>query len=172
MLFYVISYACSLPSTRTVAAPEFRRSVTTYAGVMSSHGRFRIPDAELEWQFSRSSGPGGQHVNTSDTRAEVRWNIEASTVLSDDQREIVRNRLSARLVGDELRIVSSTYRSQLRNRESAQARLEHLVADALRPVKKRKPTRPSRAAETRRRESKTRRSEIKAGRRTNSWNTE
>lgn len=139
---------------------------------MSSHGRFRIPDAELDWHFSRSSGPGGQHVNTSDTRAEVRWNIESSTVLSEDQREILRARLSARLVGDELRVVASTYRSQLRNRESAQARLELLVAESLRPVKKRKATRPSRAAEARRRERKTRRSQIKAARRPSTWNVD
>lgn len=136
---------------------------------MSSHGRFDIPDAELEWHFSRSSGPGGQHVNTSDTRAEVRWNIESSTVLSPEQRGMLRARLSARLVGDELRVVSSTYRSQWRNREAAHARLGHLVAESLRPVKKRKPTRPSRAAEARRRETKTRRSEIKASRRSDVW---
>lgn len=139
---------------------------------MSAHGRFRIPESEVEWHFSRSSGPGGQHVNTSDTRAEIRWNIETSNALSPYQRETLRQRLNARLVGDELRIVSSTYRSQLRNRESAHSRLEHLVADALRPVKQRKATRPSRSAQARRRETKTRRSDIKSSRRANNWSAD
>ncbi|NLC98555.1 MAG: aminoacyl-tRNA hydrolase [Actinomycetales bacterium] len=139
---------------------------------MSAHGRFRIPESEVEWHFSRSSGPGGQHVNTSDTRAEIRWNIETSNSLSPHQRETLRQRLNARLVGDELRVVSSTYRSQLRNRESAHSRLEHLVAESLRPVKQRKATRPSRGAQARRRESKTRRSDIKSSRRANNWSAD
>lgn len=133
---------------------------------MSSHGKFAIPDEELSWQFSRSSGPGGQHVNTSDTRAEVRWNVLGSAAVSDEQREVLVTRLSNRLVGGELRIASSTYRSQHRNREAARARLESLVASALVPPKKRRPTRPSRASDQRRLDDKRRRSDLKASRRT------
>lgn len=139
---------------------------------MSAHGRFRIPEAEIEWHFSRSSGPGGQHVNTSDTRAEARWNIASSTTLSETQRTILQQRLHARLVGNELRVVSRTYRSQLRNRETALSRLEHLVAEALRPVKQRKATRPSRASQARQRARKTRRSEIKSSRRASNWSAD
>lgn len=132
---------------------------------MSSHGKFAIPDEELSWHFSRSSGPGGQHVNTSDTRAEVRWDLLDSTAISEDQRALLVSRLASRLVNGQVRVTSSNYRSQHRNREAARARLESLVAAALVPPKKRRPTRPTRASDQRRLDAKRRRSDIKASRR-------
>lgn len=132
---------------------------------MSSHGKFAIPDEELSWHFSRSSGPGGQHVNTSDTRAEVRWDLPDSTAISEAQRALLVSRLASRLVNGQVRVTSSNYRSQHRNREAARARLESLVAAALVPPKKRRPTRPTRASDQRRLDAKRRRSDIKASRR-------
>jgi ribosome-associated protein len=132
---------------------------------MSSHGHIHVPDDELHWQFSRSSGPGGQHVNTSDTRVELRWDLAASRALTEAQKDLARGHLATRMVGNEVRIVSSQYRSQHRNREAARTRLEHAITAALVPPKKRRPTRPSRAAEQRRRSAKAHRSSIKAQRR-------
>ena len=129
------------------------------------HRRIHVPESEVTWHFSRSSGPGGQHVNTTDTRVEVRWDVGAKDILSESQREMVRSALHHRLVGDELRIVASTYRSQHRNREAAMARLDDLVASALVPRKKRKPTRPSRGATKRRLDDKKKRGQLKASRR-------
>ncbi|HYZ46192.1 MAG TPA: alternative ribosome rescue aminoacyl-tRNA hydrolase ArfB, partial [Actinomycetota bacterium] len=97
-----------------------------------------IPEEELEWSFSPSPGPGGQHANKTSTRAELAWNLERSRVLSPAQRERIRRELHNRIdARGTLRIASSTHRSQLRNREEASRRLAELVGDALRPVKKR-----------------------------------
>ena len=81
-----------------------------------------IPAAELGWRFSRSSGPGGQHVNTTDSRVELSWNIGESQVLTDDRRRVLLERLEKRLVGGVLTVTSSERRSQLRNREAASSR--------------------------------------------------
>ncbi len=127
--------------------------------------RLRVPDDELTWRFSRSSGPGGQHVNTTDTRAEVSWHLRSSTLLTDAQRELAERRLASRLVGGTLTVASSRYRSQHRNREAARVRLEELVAEAIVPPTPRRPTKPSRGARERRLESKKRRGDVKRGRR-------
>lgn len=125
-----------------------------------------IPAAELQWRFSRSSGPGGQHVNTTDTQVELRWDIAASGVLSDSQRHRIRERLAANLVDEYLVVVSSQHRSQLRNREDAINKLAALIRTALAPPpRSRKPTRPSRASIRRQQEAKRRRSDIKKLRR-------
>jgi len=125
-----------------------------------------LPLAELEYRASRSGGPGGQHVNTSSTRVEVWWDIAGSAVLSDEQRARLLRRLASRLDGaGRLRLVSSGSRSQLRNREEVTERLAHLVADALVVPKRRKPTRPSRAAKAARVEAKRRRGATKRERR-------
>ncbi|RLV56781.1 aminoacyl-tRNA hydrolase [Aeromicrobium phragmitis] len=130
------------------------------------HGRIRLPEEELSWRFSRSSGPGGQHVNTSDTRAEVRWSLASSTILDDDEKDRATQRLRSRLTSDGvLAVASSRYRSQHRNREAARVRLEELVTEAVAPVAKRKPTRKSRAADQRRLDAKRRRSDLKRSRR-------
>lgn len=123
--------------------------------------RLTLPESELSWRFTRSSGPGGQHVNTSDTRVELIWSLETSTALTDAQRERARAALRSRLVDGRITIVSSQYRSQLRNRDAARVRLEQLVAQAIVPPRTRHATKPSRAARARRVDAKKRRGEIK-----------
>ena len=129
-------------------------------------GRVVIPSAELSWRFSRSGGPGGQSVNTSDTRAELSWRFAETTALSQVQRERAASRLAGRLSDGVLTVAASEHRSQLRNRQAAEARLVALVAEAIAPPpRQRKPTRPSRAAKERRIAEKKRRGEIKRLRR-------
>ena len=114
-----------------------------------------IPDAELETKATRSSGAGGQHVNKTSSRIEISWNVRDSSVLSDDQKQIIQERLASRISGDGvLRIVSSETRSQTQNRERAEARLADLIRRALTPRKKRKPTRRPRSADEARLASK------------------
>jgi ribosome-associated protein len=125
-----------------------------------------IPATELGWRFSRSSGPGGQHVNTSDSRVELFWNVAGSAVLNDDQRQRLLSRLGRRLVAGVVTVAASEQRSQLRNREIALAKLGTLVADALAPdPSKRRATKPSRGSIRRRLTAKGERSETKQQRR-------
>ncbi len=125
-----------------------------------------IPESELSWRFSRSSGPGGQGVNTADSRAELSWDAAGSSVLSPLQRERLLDRLSGRLVGGVLTIAASEHRAQLRNRDAARARLAVVVAEALRPPSPaRRPTTPSRGAKERRLKTKQHRTDIKQLRR-------
>ena len=124
-----------------------------------------IPAGELIERFSRSSGPGGQSVNTTDSRVELRWDVANSAALTDAQRARLLDRLSARLVDGVVTITASEHRSQLLNRNAARARLSNLLADAFAPPPPaRRPTRPSKAAKQRRLDDKRRRGEIKAGR--------
>jgi ribosome-associated protein len=121
-----------------------------------------IPESELSWRFSRSSGPGGQGVNTADSRAELVWDAAASTALSPAQRERLLERLSGRLVDGVLTIAASEHRAQLRNRDAARERLAALVAEALRPPSPpRRPTKPSRGSKERRLKAKQRRTDVK-----------
>jgi ribosome-associated protein len=131
---------------------------------MSRDGRLSLPEGELTWRFSRSSGAGGQHVNTSDTRVELIWSLDDTSVLSPAQKELARQRLANRLVGGTITVVSSQYRSQHRNREAARVRLEDLVAQAIVPPKARRPTRPTRGSTQRRIDAKKRRGSLKQGR--------
>jgi ribosome-associated protein len=125
-----------------------------------------IPAAELRWQFSRSSGPGGQHVNTSDSRVQLSWSVDDSAALSEQQRILLQARLARRLVGGVLTVSASEQRSQLRNRESALMKLADLVAEGLAPAgPKRRPTRPTRGSDRRRLERKSERSATKRQRR-------
>lgn len=125
-----------------------------------------IPERELSWRFSRSSGPGGQSVNTTDSRAELRWDLEHTGALTATQRLRARRRLAHRLVEGVLTIAASEHRSQLRNREAAMARLAELLAEAISaPPPVRRPTRPSRASVRRRVDEKVRRGETKRLRR-------
>jgi ribosome-associated protein len=125
-----------------------------------------IPEGELRWRFSRSSGPGGQSVNTTDSRAELSWDLATSSALSPVQRERALERLSGRLVDGVLTIAASEHRSQLRNRTAAESRLSALVADAIGPPpRRRRPTRPSKGAVDRRIAEKKRRGNIKRLRR-------
>lgn len=126
-----------------------------------------IPERELGWRFSRSGGPGGQGVNTTDSRVELIFDVTASTTLTEQQRARVLQRLSNRLVDGVLTVVASEYRSQLRNRDAARARLAAMLRAALAPdPPTRRPTRPSRAARERRLADKRRRMVIKRLRRT------
>ena len=119
-----------------------------------------IPLTELEWRFTASGGPGGQHANRSNTRAEVRFDVAASPSLLEVHRERMLER-----IGDVIRVVADDERSQLRNRELALERLRARLAEALRVERTRRPTAPSRGAKLRRLESKKRRSDIKRSRR-------
>jgi ribosome-associated protein len=126
-----------------------------------------IPAGELEWRFSRSGGPGGQHVNTAATRAELRWDLAGSAALTEPQRSRLLAALAPRLAGDGvLRVVAEDRRSQLENRELARERLRQLVAAALKPRRIRRATRPTAASQDRRLTVKRRRGALKAERRT------
>lgn len=126
----------------------------------------RLPLSELEYRASRSGGPGGQHVNTSSTRIEVSWDVAGSPSLTPEQRAQLLERLGTRLDSSgRLRLVSSGTRSQLRNREDVTERLQSVVAAALAVRKKRKATKPSRAAKAARLEAKRRRAMTKRRRR-------
>jgi len=126
----------------------------------------QLPLAELDVSFSRSGGPGGQHANTSSTKVELRWDLEASSALTPPQKQLLRSRLGSRLTDEGVLVLqSSEQRSQTRNREAAVARLVALLSDALRVSPTRRPTRPTRAARQRRLEAKRRRGDTKALRR-------
>jgi ribosome-associated protein len=125
-----------------------------------------IPAAELRFRFSRSSGPGGQNVQRSETRVELLFDVAHSPSLTDDQRGRILQRLAGYIDSEgELRIVSSTTRSQLENRADAVTRFQLLMAAALRRRKHRVPTRPSASARARRLTEKKGRSEVKSTRR-------
>jgi ribosome-associated protein len=125
-----------------------------------------IPEGDLSWRFSRSSGPGGQSVNTADSRVELSYDLAGSTTLPDHLRERALSRLGGRLVDGVLTIAASEYRSQHRNRAAARARLVEVLTEALAPPPRpRKASRPTRASRERRLAGKKRRSETKSLRR-------
>ncbi|HZE30546.1 MAG TPA: alternative ribosome rescue aminoacyl-tRNA hydrolase ArfB [Actinoallomurus sp.] len=135
------------------------------SGPVRVRGSVVIPDAELSWRFSRSSGPGGQHVNTSDSAAELSFDVARSAVLPQTYKDRALQRLAGRLVGGVITIRAEEHRSQLRNREAAKDRLSALLAEATAPPpKSRRPTKPSRRVQARRIEGKRRRGQIKRGR--------
>ena len=125
-----------------------------------------VPPGELAWRFSRSSGPGGQSVNTADSRVELSFDVAGSPSLPESLRARLLARLAHRLVDGVLTIAASEYRSQHRNREAARARLADLLTEASAPpAAKRRPTRPTRGSKERRLAGKKRRGETKALRR-------
>lgn len=125
-----------------------------------------IPPDELSWRFSRSPGPGGQSVNTADTRAELSYDLAASSALPLSLKERALAALQDRLTDGVITIAASEYRSQLRNREAAATRLAELLTEATAPPPRpRRPTRPSRAATERRLADKQRRGQTKRLRR-------
>ena len=129
------------------------------------NSRVTIPVAELVYTATRSSGPGGQHVNTADTRIQLRWNLLGTTALTETQRDMVRRALSSRLTeAGEIILASDKHRSQRRNREEVTQRLAALVREALVPPKPRRATRPTRASKERRLDDKKWRSQVKKGR--------
>jgi ribosome-associated protein len=125
-----------------------------------------IPEAELDVRVSRSSGPGGQGVNTTDSKVELRWDVAGSQVRSEPQRARLLDRLGSRITDAGVLVLqASEHRSQHRNREAAVARLQALVREAIEPPKVRRPTRRTRASRERRLEAKKQRGEIKRLRR-------
>jgi ribosome-associated protein len=122
--------------------------------------------SELELRASRSSGPGGQGVNTTDSKVELRWDVRRSPALTDVQRRLIEERLASRINAEGVLVLQgSEHRSQHRNREAVIARLQTLVADALVPPRPRRATRPTRGAKERRLEDKRARASTKELRR-------
>ena len=121
-----------------------------------------IPRSELEYRATRAGGPGGQHVNTSSTRIELLWDLAGSSAVTEEQRQRLRAKLAPRLdAAGMVRVVASARRSQLQNRREADERLAALIKHALHVPKKRRPTKPTRAAKERRILTKKRISEKK-----------
>lgn len=124
-----------------------------------------IPGPELSERFSRAGGPGGQGVNTTDSRVQLSWDVAATTALTDRQRERVLARLSSRLVDTVLTVDAAEHRSQRRNRAAARERLAALLREALAPPPPpRRATKRTRGSQRRRLAAKRRRSELKATR--------
>ncbi|WP_306186730.1 alternative ribosome rescue aminoacyl-tRNA hydrolase ArfB [Streptomyces sp. MK5] len=133
-------------------------------------GSVALPEAELAWRFSRSSGPGGQHVNTSDTQVELRFDLANTESLPEVWKQRALKRLAGRLVGGVVTVRASEHRSQWRNREAAAVRLAALLAEATAPPPKtRRPTRIPRGINERRLREKKQRSERKRGRSGRDW---
>ena len=125
-----------------------------------------VPERELRWRFSRSSGPGGQSVNTADSRVELTLDLSATTALGPVQRARALERLSDRLVDGVLTVTASEHRSQLRNRDAALERMAQILALAIAPPPaRRRPTRPTRGSVARRLATKRRRAQTKRLRR-------
>lgn len=131
-------------------------------GPLHVTARLVIPEAELSWRFSRAGGPGGQHVNTSDTRVELSFDVAGSPSLPAPLRARALERLAGRLVDGVLTVSASEHRSQLRNRDAAEDRLAELLREAVAPPPRaRRATKPTRAARERRLQGKKHRGEIK-----------
>jgi len=127
--------------------------------------RLVIPSRELKWRFSRSSGPGGQKVNKTNTRVEIIFNIEESKVLSDYQKKVLNIKLKTKLVNNCICIAVQEERNQLLNRQIAIARISSLIRNSLKNFTKvRKATKPSKASQNRRLDSKKKRGELKKNR--------
>lgn len=136
------------------------------SGDLEVEPRFVVPGVELRERFSRSSGPGGQGVNTTDSRVELSWDIAASPSIPEWLRDRLLARLASRLAGGVLTVAVSTQRAQLANRAEARDRMASLLRSAAAPPPpRRRPTKPSRGAKERRLSEKKRRSQTKQGRR-------
>jgi ribosome-associated protein len=123
--------------------------------------RYVVPDSELTWRFSRASGPGGQSVNTTDSRVELEFDLAASSAFPPSVKERAVERLGRRV-----RVTASEHRSQLRNRRAAEERLAELLTEATAPPPRpRRPTKPSKASRERRLIDKKQRGETKRLRR-------
>jgi ribosome-associated protein len=135
-------------------------------GDLALRGSLVIPESELNWRFSRSGGPGGQSVNTADSRVELSWDVAGTTALSPTLKARALERLAGRLVDGVLTVAASEHRSQFQNRRAAEARLVATVRDAIAPPPRpRRPTKPSRGSVERRLTAKKNRSQVKKLRR-------
>lgn len=147
-------------------SPDRLPPLTVVTGPLRVRGSILIPESELSWRFSRSSGPGGQGVNTTDSRVELRYDVARSTALNATQRERALERLAGRLVDGVLSVTASEHRSQQHNRAAARTRLASLVAAAVAPAPRaRRATRPTRGSVERRIAAKKRRADVKRLRR-------
>ncbi|MEU9333871.1 alternative ribosome rescue aminoacyl-tRNA hydrolase ArfB [Streptomyces sp. NPDC048290] len=133
-------------------------------------GSVSLPEAELMWRFSKSSGPGGQHVNTTDSQVELRFDLAATEALPPVWKARALERLASRLTDGVLSVRASEHRSQWRNREAAAVRLAALLAEATAPPPRpRRPTRIPRGINERRLQQKKQRSQTKRGRSGRDW---
>ncbi|MDW4907895.1 alternative ribosome rescue aminoacyl-tRNA hydrolase ArfB [Streptomyces sp. ADMS] len=140
------------------------------AGPYLIRGSVSLPEAELMWRFSRSGGPGGQHVNTSDSRVELSLDLARTEALPEVWKRRALERLAGRLVDGVVTVRSSEHRSQWRNRETAAVRLAALIAEATAPPPKpRTPTRIPRGINERRLRQKKARADVKRGRTGRDW---
>ena len=127
--------------------------------------RLVIPSRELKWRFSRSSGPGGQKVNKTNSRVEIIFNIEESKVLSDYQKKVLNIKLKNNLVNNCICLAVQEERNQLLNRQIAILRISSVIRNSLKNFTKvRKATKPSKASQNRRLDSKKKRGELKKNR--------
>ena len=135
-----------------------------FAGLVVS-SRVVVPEAELEERFSRSSGPGGQGVNTADSRVELTFDLAASSSIPEPMRARMLQRLDGRLVDGRITVSASEHRTQLANRRAARDRLTEILREAAAPPPApRRATRPTRGSQERRLQAKRSRSELKRGR--------
>ena len=135
-------------------------------GPLRIRGTVVIPETELSWRFSRASGPGGQSVNTTDSRVELSFDVAASAALGPTLKKRALQRLASRLTDGVLTVTASEHRSQLRNRKAAEIRLAQTLEQAIAPPPRvRRPTKPSRTSSERRLASKRRRADVKRLRR-------
>lgn len=155
---------CDPPDAPSYARMTHVKSLHIPPGPGAPRGLY-VPPGELAEQFSHASGPGGQGVNTTDSRVQLSIDLATTTALNDDQRERALIRLSTRLAGTVLTITASEHRSQKHNRVAARQRLSALLRESLVPPVARRPTKPTRGSQRRRLESKRARSEIKQSRR-------
>jgi ribosome-associated protein len=141
--------------------------VARYAEVMDdlAVGRYRIPARDLNWRFDPSGGPGGQHANRASSRVELSFNLRSSGAFPAELRDHMVRRLESRAPEGMIRVVAADSRSQWRNRQTARRRLVSLLEESMRKPRKRRPSKPGKAARERRLEDKRRRSEKKSGRR-------
>jgi ribosome-associated protein len=131
-------------------------------GDLQVRGSLALPERELRWRFSRASGPGGQGVNTTDSRVELSFDLANSPSVPEPLRARAQQRLAGRLADGVLTVVAAEHRSQLRNRAAARERLAGALRAAMAPdPPPRRPTRPSAGARRRRLDAKTRRGQIK-----------
>ena len=135
------------------------------------NGKVTIPAAELQWTTSRSGGPGGQHVNKTNSKVTLEWNVDTSSAISDTKKARIKSRLAKRITSEGLlKVSASGSRSQKANLEDARERMADMIREAMKVAKRRKKTKPSKRAKRKRVENKRRRGDLKKSRKKPSKN--